>query len=323
MTKTNKLYEKARKLAAKATKKAADQRIADTSGRSAPPEKGKALLRLVGYAELGEQVEMFQGRSRVREKVRLVFELVNRKKHPPIEMEDGTVIPRRMKIDLTNSLNKKATLFQLKQMMDPEGEYSHIAQMIGMGFIGRLFHHKFTPAGSNEEVTVARLKPEGGSYTLEPAFEEDDDGDMVEIDIPEALSEPFLFFWDEPDLDQWDSLYIEGEYSDGRSRNVLQETIRRAVNWEGSPAYEMLEEDGRDEEEYEPLEPTVAYGDGDESPGKASKKPSKKSTKKLVEDEDEDEAEEEEEEPKPRKKKAKKAAGSSRNSRLASLLEQA
>lgn len=38
---------------------------------------------------------------------------------------------------------------------------------------------------------------------------------------------------------------------------------------------------------------------------------------------EEEEEEEEEEEPKPRKKKAKKAAGGSRNSRLASLLEQA
>ena len=319
---------KAKALAAKATKGRPDQRVA-TKGGSEPPAAGKAKLRYVGYVELGEQVELFEGRARVRDKVQLTFELVNRKKHPPIELEDGTKVPRRLKIELTNSLSERATLFQLRRQMDPDDTKSHIAQMVEDGFLGKVYHHTFTAQG--REVTVARLKAKGGNYTIEPPFEEDEEGEVTEVSIPEAMSETLLFFWDSPTLEMWDSLFIEGEYEKGRSRNVIQHTLRRAVNWEGSPMFELLEADGRDEDEYSPLEPTVQIPDEDEEPVKPAKKaskkvvedddddeepvkPAKKASKKVVEDDDDDDEDEEPVKP----TKAKGAA--SKSERLAGLL---
>jgi hypothetical protein len=302
------LFAQAKKLAAQGTKGKADQRVAAKGGIE-PPAPGKAQLRFVGYVELGKQVETYQGQVRERGKVQLVFELVNRKKHPPIETEDGS-FPRRLKIELTESLSERATLFQLRRQMDPTDSVSHIAQMIGDGFLGKVFHHEFQAQG--RDVVAARLKPKGGAYTIEPAVEEDDEGNVTALELPEALSEPHLFFWDTPTLEQWDSLYIEGEYEKGRSKNVIQQTLRRATNWEGSPAYLMLEADGRDEDEYSPLEPLIKAADEDEDEPKAKTKPksvdkavgnSKKSKPAPVEDDEDDE----EEEPKPKPKKSKPA----------------
>ncbi len=299
MAKSNAAIAAAKAMAAKLTKGKPDQRIAEKGGGFDPPAAGKAKLRFIGYVEQGRQVELFQGRPRERNKVQLVFELVNRKKHPPLTLEDGTEVPRRIKIELTESLSERATLFQLRRQMDPEDTKSHIAQMIGDAFIGKVYHHTFEAQG--REITVARLKPKGGNYTIEPPFEEDEDGELTEIAVADPLSEVLLFFWDSPTLEMWDSLYIEGEYEKGRSKNVIQETLRRAVNWEGSPMYELLVADDRDESEYEPLEPTVQMPDADDDA--PAKKPAKKTAKKVVDEEDD-----EDEPPKKAVKKAVKKA---------------
>lgn len=309
------VYEQAKKLAAKAAAKSKDMRIADKGFSSEPPAEGLARMRLVGYVELGDQVEMYMGSPRVRPKVDLVFELSG-KKHPPIELEDGTIVPRRVKVTLTHSLSERATLYKLFQTMNHTGEASHMAQLLGEPFLGRIFHHTFQKDG--RDVTIARLKPKGGDYSISPPFQEDvDSGEIKEIKVADPISKPLLFFWETPSMEQWDGLYIEGKWEGNRSKNVVQETIRSAVNWIESPMYALLSETDLDEDDYGPVEPR--YHMDDEDAGAPPKKKSrvadeddepapKKAVKKAKPAPVDDDEDEEDEAPPPKAKKAAKPA---------------
>ena len=226
-------FNRFKQMAVQQTAGKRDMREAEAFKGSEPPAEGATRLRFVGYVELGDQVETYMGAPRVRPKVALTFELSG-KRHPPVTLEDGTVLPRRLKIELTQSLSERATLFQLFRTMNHSGQASHIAQLLGDAFVGRVYHHTFTDAKGNER-KIARLKPKGGTYSIQPPFYENEDGETKEYRVDEPLSEAMMFFWDTPDLEMWDSLYIDGTWNDGRSRNVVQESLRRAVNWEGSP----------------------------------------------------------------------------------------
>lgn len=307
-----KALDKARNLAQKIAKQAPDMRVPTAGGDFKPPAEGLARLRFVGYVEVGPQVETYLGSPRIKPKVLLQFELSG-KKHPPIELEDGTVVPRRMTIELTHSNSERATLYKLFTVMNHRKDASHIAMLIGDSFIGKVFHHEFKDSRGQDRV-VARLKPKGGEYTIAPPFYETEDGDIKEYAVDEMLSDPMLFFWDLPDMEQWDSLYIDGEFSDGNSRNVIQEKIRRSTEWENSPMFAILEEDDDiDPASYAALDPVVTLPEEDDSDSKAkpakSAKPAKKTVKKAVveeDEEDEDEDDDEEEAPPPPKKKAAK-----------------
>ena len=292
-------FDKLKQRAAKVTKNAPDMRVAQTGGGYEPPAAGTARMRFVGYVELGTQPDTFQGRPKDAKKVRLVFELSG-KKHPPREAQDGTLYPQRMTVNLTQSNHEKATLFKLFARMNPERTYSHIAQMLGDAFLGKVYHDTFkTESGADR--TIARLRPKGGEYHIDPPFIEDvETGEVKEVVVDEPMSEPQIFFWETPTLEDWDNLYIDGEYEDGRSKNVLQETLRRAVDWVDSPMYKLLEEDGRDPDSYAPLDPPAyvkaARGDDEddeaEAPvSKAVSKPAKKVAKpdKKTEVEEDDE----------------------------------
>ena len=309
------LYAQAKKLANKTAAKAKDMRIADKGFSSEPPAEGLARMRLVGYVELGDQVEMYMGSPRVRPKVDLTFELSG-KKHPPIELEDGTIVPRRVKITLTHSLSERATLYKLFKVMNHTGEASHMAQLLGEPFLGRIFHHTFQKDG--RDVTIARLKPKGGDYSIQPPYQEDvDTGEIKEVKIAEPISKPMLFFWETPSMEQWESLYIPGQWEGNRSKNVIQETIRSAVNWPESPMYELLVESDADEEDYSPLEPRYHLDDEDTAAAPAKGKKSsveddepapKKAAKKAKPAPVDDDEDEDEPAPPPKAKKAVKPA---------------
>ena len=66
----------------------------------------------------------------------------------------------------------------------------------------------------------------------------------MKVPVPERLSPRKVFLWNKPNKATWDSLFIDGTYEkDGEtvSKNFLQDTIKKALNFEGSPIEEMLE----------------------------------------------------------------------------------
>jgi len=47
--------------------------------------------------------------------------------------------------------------------------------------------------------------------------------------------------WDAATKEMWDSLFIDGEYEDGKTKNVFQEIITKAKNFPGSPIHSILQ----------------------------------------------------------------------------------
>lgn len=196
------------------------------------PAQGKALARLVGVVEIGEH-EVNSGPNiapKIKNRIRYVFELFG-KKYPRHELDDGTVIPQRLSRSITNSRHEKSTQYAWVSAMDPAKQYNHPIQMIGDSFIVHI-EHKQVPDGT----TIAYIK------AVEEATHEDlDTGEVTKMEAPEPVSDYMIFLWSNPSLEMWNSLYIPGEF-DGRSRNIFQDMITNALNFEGSPAALMLQE---------------------------------------------------------------------------------
>ena len=106
-----------------------------------PPALGIARARLVGYFELGTHEEEYEGRTRDREKVDLVFELSG-PNHEPRKLDDGTLVPHRITAQETLSLDAKSNFFKLFAAMNVSGRNTHMAHLLGEAFLVEVFHRK-------------------------------------------------------------------------------------------------------------------------------------------------------------------------------------
>lgn len=211
-----------------------------------PPAKGLARLRFVGYIELGKHDDEFEGKVRTKDKVKLIFELSG-PKHAPRETEEGEKIPHRITIEENLSLNEKANFYKLFKAMNYKGEATHIAQLLGEEFLGEVIHGVAKRSGN----TYAKLKGDAG-YTIRAPFVEDPEtGETRKVPAGPQLSEIRCFLWDYASKEMWDSIFIDGQYDEerdaegkvvreARSKNVFQEQIKAAKNFEGSPIAEIL-----------------------------------------------------------------------------------
>lgn len=234
---------------AAAIAKAAEQTNMNESqkggGDYVPPAEGLCRLRFVAYIELGKHHD--EKYNKTRDKVMLTFELSG-PKHEPKKMEDGTLIPHRISITETLSLNEKANFYKLFRAMNYDGTCTHIAQLLGNEFLGTVVHNK----SKDGKRTYANLRGDSGYTIRKPYVEDPETGEVRKIPAAPQVSETRCFLWDYADKDMWDSIFIDGEYEQetndagevtrpARSKNVFQERIKSAVNFKGSPIEEILE----------------------------------------------------------------------------------
>ena len=216
----------------------------------------KRAASLIGYIEIGKQKKTYKQQEKVVEQVQLIFELAGGK-NAPRELEDGTKLPHRITVTETLSLNEKANFFKLFKKLNYNGEAKHMCQLLGKHWLVNIIHSDNGKEGADKRV-YANVRNDDG-YTFRPPVRIVGDelaGDAKEIPIPapEVLSELRLFLWDFPTKPMWDSLYIPGEYEErkdektgkviapAKSKNVIQEKIKSALNWVGSPMHELLQE---------------------------------------------------------------------------------
>lgn len=243
-------------LGAKAAAEGADQTKAQVGGGDyEAPAAGPCLVRFIGYVEIGKQKTSFKGVPGVKEQVELVFELVG-KRHPPREAADGTKIPHRLTVVESYSLNEKANFFKLFQRMNYRQDAQHIVQLLGEGYKAEVVHDVWKGKDGKER-TTATLRNAAG-YTIAPPRKEDEDSETgwVDVAVPPHTSELRCFLWHQADLTQWGSLFIDGTYPErkddktgavtpGRSKNVFQNKIIGAVNFQGSPIHTLLLSNGQ------------------------------------------------------------------------------
>lgn len=241
----------------------ADANVAKAGGGSyTPPPKGLARLRLVGYIELGQHVKKITGKpDKKEEQAWLIFELSG-KGYEPKELEDGTKIPMRLTVKLNKSLNEKATYYKLFKRMNYEQKATNFIQLLGQPYLGNVGHFEIpTKEAGGQPTIIANFRDDAGNLTIRPPRIEamdEETGDVVVKPIPvaAAISEQRCLVWNaKPEHlgKMWASLYIpEAEASEGdegkeqRSRNVYQNTIKAALNFEGSPIHQYLQSAGVD-----------------------------------------------------------------------------
>ncbi len=226
----------------------ADANVAKAGGGNyTPPPKGLARLRFIGYIELGKHVKKVQGKpDKNEDQAWLIFELGGKGYEPKV-LDDGTKIPFRITVKLNKSLNEKAT---------------HFIQLLGQGYLGNVGHFEIPSKEAGGQPTIiANFRDDSGNLTIRPPRIEamdEETGDVVvkTVPVPGAIGEQRCFVWDaKPEWfdKMWPSIYIPDgddepaeEGKEKRSRNVYQNTIKAALNFEGSPIHQYLQSKGAD-----------------------------------------------------------------------------
>lgn len=219
-------------------------------GDYTPPAAGLARVRLVGFFEIGKHESTWEGVTKTKDKVQMVFELSG-PRHPPVE-RDGVKYPIRMTITETRSLNPKANFFKLFQRLNYKGDATHYIQLLGEDFIATVVHKADK---KDPKKVYANLRDDAG-YTIRPPFVPNPEtGEDIRIKADPAITPLKAFLWDHADAQQWADIFIDGEYPakvddkgvelyPARSKNVIQNTILAATNFAGSPIAELLASKG-------------------------------------------------------------------------------
>ncbi len=256
-------------LAAKAKETGADHTKVQTGGGSGdytPPAEGMVRLRFIGYVEMGKHESEFKGVKKQSARVRLYFE-ASGPKHQPKDIE-GKLYPHIIVVEESLSFNDKANWPKLFAKLNYAKSATHPVELLGGAYLANIRHKKWARAGEDKNkpetwtgVDVT-LRGEDGAYTLRgPTLIQIDDETGEEytkqVPVAEALTPLKAFLWENPDMDQWQSLFIEGEYperkdKDGNvvkaasSKNVIQAKIMQAVNYKGSPLNHLLAANGKE-----------------------------------------------------------------------------
>lgn len=188
---------------------------------------GNCLGRLVRYVEYGNQPQEFGGKAQdPAPEFQLGFALYGE----GYQNEDGT--PYIMSTyPIKRSRNEKAGAYLLFKALNWKGTATHFAQLVGQAFIVNIENKtpKDATKAARSTINLKGFLPPLDPVTRSPYA------------VPEARADDLgLFLWDYPTLDAWNSLYIDGTYDDGSSKNWLQGTLLAATNFAGSALESLL-----------------------------------------------------------------------------------
>lgn len=212
---------------------------AQAGGEFTPLPEGPVRLRFVEYIEYGKHESEWQGKKREKEIAHFAFEVTGPKIEP---REDGQ--PHIIHFNVNKGLSEKATFYKLFRKMNYDGQHKVFASMLGEAFRGQIVHN--VVGEGDKKRTYAGLRDADGAFTITPPYYDDpESGERRMLAVPEPKAELRLFMWALADKQQWDSLFIDGEWEatadrPAKSKNVHQEKIKSALNWVGSPMQELL-----------------------------------------------------------------------------------
>lgn len=272
----------------KAVQVSADMNEAKAGGEYSPPAAGLALLRFVGWVELGQHKTEYAGQTKTPWKAEAIFELHGKKY--PVEEYEGKKYAKRITVKLNvpapgQKPSAKSVFYKLFKAMNWEGKYTHMAEMLGQDFLGDVYHREWEHQGrkgiaaqfNNPEIEESPLSIRSPHVSV---MNEDNEPETKRVKVPEPISDLRLFLWSAPDAEQWASIYIPGEYPEekdektgkvtkkARSKNVWQETIKASIAFEGSEVEALLLGDPDVGEDDDPAE---AVKEAQEQAAKAPK----------------------------------------------------
>lgn len=211
-----------------------------TSGGGRLLPEGMALAILTGYVESGLQPQVFQGKAKApAREFKLQFHLVGfgGKTQEGTREEyvlDG-VAPRVSTFWTTLNSNERSNSVKMFNAMNWMRDCTSFAEMLGRLFVLPITH-KEGKNSSGKPVIHANIDVAGITPPTDPRT-----GQPYEPDVEVPESEYQLFLWDAPNMDMWDSIYIDGTTDEGKSKNYLQEHLLESLDYEGSGLQELLE----------------------------------------------------------------------------------
>lgn len=253
-------------------------------GDYTPPAAGPVLLRFVGYVELGEREDEFQGKKKTKRPVILTFECFG-KNYPPREGQNGEKWPITIEMEENLSFSDRSNWPKLFAKLNYAGTATHPVQLLGEAFRATIYHKKWPRKGEDRSkpetwtgVDAVLRNPQDGSYSFSAPQREvydEETGEVTgvaQIKVPVHTVPVKAFLWNNPDMEQWESIYIDGEWperkdKDGKviapakSKNKWQMAIRAAKNYPGSPINHLLANAGKELDLVDMSDP-----DGDEDP---------------------------------------------------------
>ncbi|BAS69536.1 structural protein [Pectobacterium phage PPWS1] len=194
-----------------------------TGGGALMPE-GYAMARMVTYIELGMQPQEFNGKAKApAPEVILGFKLFGGQDN----CYDGRFLST-FPLALGNSTKANAKV--AFDRMNWQGDMRHFAQGLGRGFLLPITIH-----------TNEKTKKQSNRINLKGLLPPIDPVSKGAYPIPEVTAEDLkYFFFDRPTKETWDSLFVEGTFDDGGSKNKFQEKILTALNFPGSALEQLI-----------------------------------------------------------------------------------
>lgn len=213
--------------AAAAAESGIDMNEAQKGGGGRLLPAGYAFGRIVEYIEFGQQPQEFNGKAK---DPALEFTLGFALWGQGYQNDDGTPYVVRT-YNTALSRNEKARAFKMFKALNWKGTAKSYAQLIGEPILVKIIHK----AKSKTDATiVSRIDEAGFLPPLDPVTRQP-------YAIPAAPDSLYrMFLWERPSKAAWDSLFIEGTFDDGKSKNRIQETILAALDFQGSPLQQLL-----------------------------------------------------------------------------------
>jgi hypothetical protein len=220
-----------------------------------PPVEGPCVARLVSVIEIGNHPQRpYNGQDKPpAPEIIFQFELLGKKHRKEITVKDeaGSDTKKIVYPIITERMTVKAGpragyIKLLEALRYGRKEMTHPAMMIGEAFILTIIHGDNGKEGKEKRI-YANIKDGAGIWKVGAPVRVNEEGETEPLKAPPATVEESALLWDAPDMDQWNSLYIPGSRTkkvDGKeqevSKNWLQETVKSALNFEGSPVATLV-----------------------------------------------------------------------------------
>lgn len=214
-----------------------------------PPAAGPCIARFVSYVEIGNHPQKeFQGKAKPPAPEAIIqFELLGKKHAKEIETQDetGQTVKRIVYPVITERVaiksGPRAGFYKLLSAMDYGRGNTHMAFMLGEAFILTIIHKEVEKDGKKH--VYANIKDDSGNWKVSAPVRVNEEGETEPLKAPAATVAERLLLWDAPSIEQWNSIHIPGTHQrkEGEvSKNWLQNTIKSALNWEGSPVQNLV-----------------------------------------------------------------------------------
>lgn len=238
-----------------ATSELEDQsQVVESQFDNEPPAAGFTPARFVGYVELGKRKQRpYQGKDKPpADEVRLYFELNGPKHQREVEV-DGVkqTFTNTISVKIAKKHTDNASFTKLfKKMTYGRSGITHMAQMLGEGFLVQIVHNTQPAADGKPAKTYANMRDDDGNFLIQaPMVVDPITNESRPIPVPEMTAQAKVLLWATPTKEQWDSIFIDGTRTvkDAKgletqvSKNWLQEDIvQNALNFDGSPLQALL-----------------------------------------------------------------------------------